>query len=129
MSQLRMHLGCLDDLAAVMDRGGTIAECVVAIEQCTDVTGNKYGVIQDYELERRKVFQSSAKNRNLGLFERFLLGDKNVDDTDGTNRETNENGGVFNTGIHITGDDPVYLALGLAFVFLYWAANGGLSLH
>eukprot|EP00529_Nitzschia_sp_RCC80_P041063 CAMPEP_0113499178 /NCGR_PEP_ID=MMETSP0014_2-20120614/31600_1 /TAXON_ID=2857 /ORGANISM="Nitzschia sp." /LENGTH=48 /DNA_ID=CAMNT_0000393317 /DNA_START=1 /DNA_END=147 /DNA_ORIENTATION=- /assembly_acc=CAM_ASM_000159 len=31
--------------------------------------------------------------------------------------------------LQLSGDDPLYVALGIAFLFLAWASSGGLSLH
>jgi hypothetical protein len=52
-TQLRLHLGALDALAEVMDRGGTISECVAAIEGCSNVSGND-GILGDYDVRRRQ---------------------------------------------------------------------------
>jgi len=54
ITQLRLHLGCLDDLAEVMNRSGSVAECVSVIESCTNVSGNDGIFSDDYELRRRK---------------------------------------------------------------------------
>lgn len=53
MTQLRLHLGALDALAEVMDRSGTVSECVAAIEACSNVSGND-GIFGEYDIRRRQ---------------------------------------------------------------------------
>ena len=127
MTQLRLHLGCLDALADVMDRGGSIAECVSAIESCTNVSGNNGIIGEDYEVRRRKELKSSA----LGIFEKILLNPKNVDAEE--DRLVQGAGGGYLKEkprfLQISGDDPLYIAGGIACLFLAYATSGGLSLH
>jgi hypothetical protein len=53
MTQLRLHLGALDALAEVMDRAGTVSECVAAMEGCSNVIGND-AIFGDYDVRRRQ---------------------------------------------------------------------------
>jgi hypothetical protein len=125
ITQLRLHLGALDALAAVMERGGSVSECVAAIEQCSNVSGSD-GILGDYDVRRRQQFRSVG----VTLWEKLLLGEKNAD-TEETRYVEGRGGGYKEDKrqlIQITGDDPIYIALGIAFMFLAWAANGGLTL-
>ena len=127
MTQLRLHLGCLDELAEVMNRSGSVAECVSVIESCTNVSGNDGILVDDYELLRRKKMKAST----LGIFEKFLLSPRDVDAEE--DRLVQGAGGGYLEEkpkfIQISGDDPLYLAGGIACMFLAYAANGGISLH
>jgi hypothetical protein len=125
MTQLRLHLGALDALAEVMERNGSVAECVAAIESCPNVSGND-GIFGDYDLRRRQQFKSLGVN----LWEKVLLAEKNAD-TEETRLVEGKGGGYKkekNKLIQISGDDPLYIALGVAFIFLAWAAGGGMRL-
>jgi hypothetical protein len=127
MSLLRLHLGALDALAEVMDRGGSVSECVKVIESCENVSGND-GIFGDYDLRRRQDFKSLG----VGFLEKLFLGGKNADTeedrlVEGKGGGYREASGLF--GIQITGDDPLYIALGISLLFVAWAVSGGLSLH
>jgi hypothetical protein len=127
MTQLRIHLGVLDQLAETMEKGGSIAECVATIESCPNVNGND-GIFEEYEIRRRRKFKSTG----FGFLERYLLNGKNVDDEE--DRMVQGAGGGYRREsigglLKLSGDDPIYLALGVSFIFLAWASNGGLSLH
>jgi hypothetical protein len=127
MTQLRLHLGALDALAQVMERDGSVAECVEAIETCPNVNRHD-GISGDYDLRRRERFRSQSVN----ILEKFLLGEKAAD-TEEDRFVEGKGGGYIKTsgGLQdlITGDDPLYIALGVAFLFLAWSVGGGLSLH
>ena len=125
MTQLRLHLGVLDSLAEVMERGGSVSECIKAIESCPNVSGND-GIFGDYDFQRRQDFKSLGVN----MFEQLFLGEKNAD-TEEDRLIEGKGGGYLkdNRLIKISGDDPLYIALGIAFIFLAWAASGGLALH
>lgn len=124
MTQLRLHLGALDALAEVMERSGSIAECVAAIETCPNVSGSD-GIFGDYDLRRRQQFRSLGVN----LWEKLFLSEKNAD-VEETRLVEGKGGGYKkdNKLINISGDDPLYIALGIAFIFLAWAAGGGMTL-
>jgi hypothetical protein len=125
MSQLRLHLGALDALAEVMGRGGSVSECIEAIENCSNVSGND-GIFGDYDLRRRKQFKSLG----TGLFEMVFLGEKNADTEE--DRLIEGKGGGYRKakgGIQISGDDPLYIAIGISLLFIAWAISGGLALH
>jgi len=124
MTQLRLHLGALDELAEVMERDGSVTECIKAIETCPNVSGND-GIFGDYDLRRRQKFRSLGVN----LWEKFLLGEKNAD-TEETRLIQGKGGGykADEKWIKLSGDDPLYIALGIAFVFLAWATGGGMTL-
>jgi len=124
ITQLRLHLGALDALAEVMERNGSVVECVAAIESCPNVSGND-GILGDYDLRRRQQFRALG----VSLWEKILLDERNAD-TEETRMIEGKGGGYKKEGklINITGDDPLYIALGIAFVFLAWATSGGISL-
>ena len=123
ISQLRRHLGALDALVKVMERDGSVAECVLAIESCENVSGAT--IMGDYERIRRDKIRSEG----VGLVERMLLGG-------GKNADTEDDGVVYGKGggerkkkFALTGDDPLYAAGAAALAFFIWASSGGLSLH
>lgn len=124
MTQLRLHLGALDSVAEVMDRGGSVAECVAAIESCPNINGRD-SIFGDYDLRRRQNFRSLGVN----LLEKILLSEKNAD-AEETRFIEGKGGGYKKESnlINITGDDPIYIALGIALVFLAWATSGGISI-
>jgi hypothetical protein len=126
MSQLRLHLGALDALAEVMGRGGSVSECVAAIENCSNVSGND-GIFGDYDIRRRQQF----KTLGTGFVEMLFLGEKNADTEE--DRLIEGKGGGYRKSkggfIQITGDDPLYIALGISLLFVAWATSGGLALH
>ena len=122
ISQLRRHLGALDALVEVMERDGSVAECVMAIEQCENVSGATVG---DYERIRREKIRSDG----VAFIERILLGG-------GKNADTEDDGVVYGKGggerkkrFVLTGDDPLYAAGAAALAFFVWASSGGVSLH
>lgn len=127
MTQLRLHLGALDALAGVMDAGGSVSECVAAIEGCSNVSGED--MFGEYDFRRRQQFKSEAS----GILEKILLGQRNADDEE--DRMVEGAGGGFRRDdswrnyLQLSGDDPFWLAGGIAFLFLAWASSGGLSLH
>lgn len=123
MSQLRRHLGVLDALAAVMERDGSVEECVLAIETCENVSGQ--GIIGDYELNRRKSFREAQAS----WIERIFLGDEKTADTAEDRMVEGKGGGYKKETFRLTGDDPLYAAMAVALGFLAWASSGGLSLH
>jgi hypothetical protein len=118
MSQLRRHLGALDALAQAMERDASVADCVIAMEECTD-TGGPIG----YERQRRLNF------RNEGTIENFLLGGRVDSDVWEDRYVEGKGGGSKKQVIRLTGDDPFYLAIAIAVGFFLWATAGGLSLH
>ena len=122
ISQLRRHLGALDALVEVMERDGSVAECVMAIEKCENVSGATVG---DYERIRREKIRSDG----VGFIERILLGG-------GKNADSEDDGVVYGKGggerkkrFVLTGDDPLYAAGAAALAFFVWASSGGVSLH
>ena len=129
MAQLRRHLGALDALVEVMARDGSIAECVYAIETCPNVSGNDgIVVVDDYEQKRKEKF--ATNNPLVILLERILIGEPKTADME-EDRFIEGKGGGYKKSKEplLTGDDPLYLALGIASLFLLWASSGGLSLH
>jgi len=121
---LRQHLGALDALAGVMERGGTVEECVLAIETCNNVSGQD-GILGDYEVRRREAFRSDG----VGLVEKIFLGrGKNLEAEEDRLVE-GKGGGYRKQKFQLTGDDPLYAALALSLAFFVWASSGGLSLH
>jgi hypothetical protein len=130
MTVLRRHMPQLDALTKVMERSGSVAECIQAIETSIQSTT----AISDYEYEVRRRQQIRA---NRSLLERIqpLLGISEAPNIDIPMEEdrwvTGKGGGARKeeAGVRLAGDDPLYLALTTAAVFLAWASAGGLSLH
>lgn len=123
MSQLRRHLGALDALIDAMEEDATVAECVVAIESCDNVSGAN--VMNNYEQLRKERIQMESST----MLETLLLGggkNANVKD-DGV--VEGRGGGDRKETFQLTGDDPLYAALASAVLFFLWASAGGLSLH
>ncbi|KAI2506584.1 hypothetical protein MHU86_7794 [Fragilaria crotonensis] len=112
-----------DALAEAMERGASVAACVLAIERCPNASGND-GILGDYDRRRREAFRGDG----LGILESLLLGAKNAD-TEETRVVAGVGGGYKKARFAITGDDPLYAAIAVAFVFLVWASSGGISLH
>lgn len=124
MSLLRLNLGVLDALATVMERGGSVAECVRTIETHPNVSGQD-GILGDYEQRRKLAFRS----KGIGFLERLLLGgDKNAD-TEEDRLVDGKGGGYRKESFQLSGDDPLYIALFLSTTFFVWASTGGVSLH
>jgi len=125
MSQLRFHLGALDALADAMERDGSIADCVIAIESCPNVSGQSDAFGADYVQLRRERIRSEG----VGLIEKLALGGKNADIEE--DRLVTGIGGGYRKQdrFAITGVDPFYAALGVSVLFLIWASSGGLQLH
>ena len=126
MGILRQHLGALDALADVMERDGTVAECIVALEECPNVSG--YTLQGDYDKIRREKLR--AEERGLGgwIEKTFLGGSKTIDIEDIGVIE-GKGGGERRRGFQLNGDDPLYAAVAVAVTFFAWASEGGLSLH
>jgi hypothetical protein len=123
---LRRHLRQLDALVGVMERGGSVPECIQAIEEEEEeekvVSSYSKDTLydDDYEVRRRAAFRSQSRlwwERN----------EPHIDDeTIGVRKEA-ENAGF--PLFLLSGDDPLYLALAVATVFGAWASAGGISLH
>ena len=122
MGQLRRHLGALDDLIEVMERDGSVAECIMAIESCENVSGAT--VMGNYE----KIRRDQIKGMGIGFVENLALGGKNAD-TEDEGVIYGKGGGDRKQKFQLTGDDPLYAALASAALFLAWASSGGLTLH
>jgi hypothetical protein len=125
MSQLRRHLGALDALSKIMERDGTIAECVAAIENCENMSGVVSIAGENYEVQRRKDFLSDQRSPLERL---FLGGGRTIDELEDRLVE-GKGGGYRKETFRLTGDDPVYAAIAVALLFALWASAGGLSLH
>ena len=127
MTQLRRHLGVLDEVASVMERGGSLAECIVTMEGCKNLSGAT--VVMgggEYELRRRHDFRSNK----VGWIERIFLGDEKTADTDRDRLVEGKGGGYRKEKrFQLTGDDALYAATAVSLAFLAWASAGGLSLH
>ena len=123
---LRQHLGVLDALAETMERDGSVADCILAMEECPNVAG--YTLKGDYDRVRRERFR--AEERGLrGWIERTFLGGSKTIDVQDSGVIEGKGGGEREQGFQLTGDDPLYAALAMALAFFAWASNGGLSLH
>ena len=124
LTQLRRHLGLLDALAAVMERGGSVEECVTCLET-SDLLVGRNGILGDDELRRRQTF----REQRTSLIEKLFLGrERNIDAAENRFVE-GKGGGYKKESRRLTGDDPLYAALAVSLAFLVWAGSGGLSLH
>ena len=126
MGLLRQHLGALDVLAEVMERDGSVGECIVALEECSNVSG--YTLKGDYDKIRREKFRAEERGFG-GWVERTFLGGSKTIDIEDTGVIEGKGGGERRQGFQLTGDDPLYASLAVAVVFFAWASVGGLSLH
>ncbi|KAL7536144.1 hypothetical protein ACHAWF_005378 [Thalassiosira exigua] len=126
MGLLRQHLGSLDALAKVMEDGGSVAECVLALEECSNVSGQM--LKGDYDKIRREQFRARDKGFGGWVERSFLGGSKSIDVEDSEVIE-GKGGGDRKQAFQLTGDDPLYAAMAVAVAFFAWASNGGLSLH
>lgn len=122
MSLLRRNLGTLDALAEVMEKDGSVEECVLTIETCRVPPGAIFG---DYELIRRKRFREQVASS----IERIFLGGARNADDDEDRMVEGKGGGYRKEVFRLTGDDPFYAAFAVSLAFLAWASSGGLSLH
>ncbi|KAL7487006.1 hypothetical protein ACHAW6_012615 [Cyclotella cf. meneghiniana] len=126
MVLLRSNLGALDALADVMERDGTVADCIVAIETCPNVSG--VSLKGEYDKIRRQRFRADEGGVGNWIERAFLGGGKNIDVEDSSIVE-GKGGGERKEGFQMTGDDPFYAAMAVAMAFFAWASNGGLTLH
>lgn len=124
ITQLRRHLGVLDVLAETMERDGSVAQCIAAMEGCENLNGDD-GIMGDYELRRRQKFRTEE----TGWIEEVFLGDDRNMDTDENRMVEGKGGGYQKETFRLTGDDPLYAAIAVTLGFLAWAINGGLTLH
>ena len=132
MSVLRRHLHQLDALAAVMEQNGSITQCIQAIETSTTSSTSMAGMNSDsYELSRREGFRSqSIVHRTMQpLFGGEMMKPGRSIDTVEDRLEQRIGGGSRKQVYRLTGDDPLYIAITIAGIFLIWALSGGLSLH
>jgi hypothetical protein len=131
MSVLRRHLPQLDALAAVMEQNGSIAECIQAIETSKMMKSAMVENNSDtYELSRRERFRSqSLVTRVQKLFGGDMMKSGRSIDTVEDRLEVGKGGGSRKQVYRLTGDDPLYIAITIAGIFLVWALAGGLSLH
>jgi hypothetical protein len=125
LTQLRRYLGVLDSLAAVMERGGSVEECISCIETCVDVSGQD-GIQGDYELRRRQKIRSQTTNVIENV---FLSGGSDIDAAEDRFVEGKGGGYRKRQRFRLTGDDPLYAAVAVSLCFLLWASTGGMSLH
>jgi len=107
ISQLKLNLGVLDDLVEAMERDLSVADCCYVIEKSKNM-----GVISvgEYEIQRREKLKGETN-----FFERIIFNTGQFEEGEGL-------------GLRLQGDDPFYIAIGLASIFFVWASNGGLSL-
>ncbi|KAL7491512.1 hypothetical protein ACHAWT_000840 [Skeletonema menzelii] len=123
---LRQNLGALDALAETMEQDGSVADCIVALETCKNVSG--FTLKGDYDKIRRERFL--AEERGLGgwVEQTFLGGRKTIDVEDSSVIE-GKGGGERRQKFELTGDDPIYAAVAVSLAFAAYAFNGGISLH
>jgi hypothetical protein len=126
MVLLRSNLGALDALAEVMEGGGSVSDCIVAIETCANVSGAT--LKGDYDKIRREQFRSEESGLVKLIENTFLGGGKTIDAEDSGVME-GKGGGERKQRFELTGDDPFYAAIAVALAFFAWASNGGLTLH
>lgn len=120
ITHLRLNMGALDALADVMERDGSLAECVVAIETFTNSDGQERNARND-ELNRRESFRNS-----LSFFERFVAPNKRDINANRVRRDDDER---RLQELWLKGDNPFYAAIFVSLIFLCWASSGGMSLH
>jgi len=117
---LRRNLGALDALAAAMEQGATLEECVVAIE----TSSSTVAVEEDYQERRKEQLMMEGSS----LLEKLRIRRKHADILE--DRIEGRGGGerrpLFRNAVN---DDPLNGALAIAAIFFVWAASGGLSLH
>ena len=123
---LRQHLGALDALAEVMERDGSVSECILALEECSNVSG--YTLEGDYDKIRREQFLAEQGGLGAWVENTFLGGSKTID-TENSDVIYGKGGGDRKQKFQLTGDDPFYAALAVAVAFAAWASSGGLALH
>ena len=121
-SQLRRHLGALDEVTKVMEKGGSVSECILAMESCANVAG-KSTILERYEDQRKQKLE-----QEWNILEKIFLGRKDING-ERTDVIEGKGGGDRKEKFVMTGDDPLYAALALAFAFFVWASTGGLTLH
>ena len=126
MVLLRSNLGALDALAGIMEQGGSVSECIVAIETCPNVRG--VTLQGDYDKLRRETFRGEGSGFGGWIENLFLGGGKTIDAEESGVME-GKGGGERKKRFELTGDDPFYAAIAVALAFFAWASNGGVSLH
>ena len=126
MVLLRSNLGALDALAEVMEQGGSVADCIVAIEMCPNASGSS--LRGDHDKIRREKFRADESQLGKLIEKTFLGGGKNIDADDSGVIE-GKGGGDREKGFELLGDDPFYAAIAVALAFAAWASSGGLTLH
>lgn len=126
MVLLRQHLGALDELADIMEKDGSVADCILALETCPNVSG--YTLKGDYDKIRRERLRAEESGVGGWVERTFLGGGKTIDVEDSGTIE-GKGGGDKKPTFQLTGDDPFYAAIAVAVAFFAWASNGGLSLH
>ena len=126
MGLLRQHLGALDALAEKMEEDGSVVDCIVALESCTNVSG--YTLKGDYDKIRRERFQAEERGMGGWIEKTFLGGSKTIDVEDSSVIE-GKGGGDRKPTFQLTGDDPIYAAVAVSLAFAAYAFNGGITLH
>ena len=123
---MRQNLGALDALAVAMEEDASVGDCILALEECSNVSG--YTLQGDYDKIRRERFR--AEQRGLGSWvERTFLGGSKTIDVEDSSVIEGKGGGDRRQGFQLQGDDVLYAAIAVSFCFFVWASNGGLSLH
>jgi len=113
VTQLRLHLGVLDDLTAAIEANASVEKCINIIE-----TSNNIPIelsIAEYETRRKANIID-----NIGVLDRLLFRDSFHN-----GKDDEKNKPIFD----IDGDQPFYLALAISIAFYIYAINGGISLH
>jgi hypothetical protein len=103
-------------VVVVMERDGSVAECVLSkIVR----SGGQNGIMGgDYELTHRQPFEKSWQVEML-----FPGGERNAD----MKRRMVQGKGGATKGRLLTGDDPLYVAVAVAFGFFVWASSGAFT--
>lgn len=123
---LRQNLGALDALAETMEQDGSVADCIVALETCKNVSG--FTLKGDYDKIRRARFLEEERGLGGWVEQTFLGGRKTIDVEDSSVIE-GKGGGERRQKFELTGDDPIYAAVAVSLAFAAYAFNGGISLH
>ena len=123
---LRQNLGALDALAVAMEEDASVSDCILALEECSNVSG--YTLHGDYDKKRRERFRDEERGLGSWVELTFLGGSKTIDVEDSSVIE-GKGGGERRRGFQLQGDDVLYAAIAVSFGFFTWASTGGLTLH
>jgi hypothetical protein len=138
MTLLRQYVVALDALTDTMAQGGTLAECVAAIESAyfTSNTNDRVYTPEFEQRRRERIELASLQASPWGKLREFydgkgdgVLRQKSIDIPENRYVEGKGGGERKQTPSRLQGDDPFYFAVAVAGFFALWASSGGLTLH